>query len=36
LDPEHRETHRVLADFFEKKGDQPAAEFHRRRAANRP
>ncbi|MCX7702002.1 MAG: tetratricopeptide repeat protein [Gemmataceae bacterium] len=34
LDPDHRDTHRVLAEFFEKKGDQPAAEFHRRRAAN--
>lgn len=34
LDPDHRETHRVLAEFFQKKGDQPAAEFHRRRSVN--
>lgn len=36
LDPNHRETHRVLAEFFQQKGDRAAAEFHRRRAEARP
>jgi tetratricopeptide (TPR) repeat protein len=32
LDPDHRPTHRALAELFQKQGDARRAEYHRRRA----